>query len=183
MAGAKKVQQVLATPGASESEPSVLSRFIKGPPNAVKDVEKTFTNIFPLDDTPAGLSARKIATDTKLCNSYVLKPQREGGGNNIYRSAIPPFLASLPDSHWKSYILMEIITPPPVQNLILRNGAIEKGGVICELGVYGTCLWDSSTTEVLHNEEAGYLLRTKGDKSEEGGVAAGFGSMDSCTLV
>ena len=183
LAGAKKVQQVLATPSASESEPSVLSRFIKSPPSAVEGVEKTFTNIFPLDDTPAGLSARGIATDAKLCNSYVLKPQREGGGNNIYRSAIPPFLASIPESHWKSYILMEIITPPPVQNLILRNGAIEKGGVICELGVYGTCLWDSSTKEILSNEEAGYLLRTKGDKSEEGGVAAGFGSMDSCTLV
>jgi len=183
LAGTKKVQQVLATPSASESEPSVLSRFIKSPPSAVEGVEKTFTNIFPLDDTPAGLSARGIATDAKLCNSYVLKPQREGGGNNIYRSAIPPFLASIPESHWKSYILMEIITPPPVQNLILRNGAIEKGGVICELGVYGTCLWDSSTKEILSNEEAGYLLRTKGDKSEEGGVAAGFGSMDSCTLV
>lgn len=55
--------------------------------------------------------------------------------------------------------------------------------MICELGVYGTCLWDAGTGTVLHNEEAGYLLRTKGDKSEEGGVAAGFGSMDSCALV
>ena len=183
LAGAKKVQQVLATPKESQSAPSVLSKFITSPPSAVEGVEKTFTNIFPLDDTPAGLTARKIATDAELCKSYVLKPQREGGGNNIYRSAIPPFLASLPESHWKSYILMEIITPPPVQNLILRNGAIEKGGVICELGVYGTCLWDSSTKEILYNEEAGYLLRTKGDKSEEGGVAAGFGSMDSCNLV
>jgi hypothetical protein len=78
---------------------------------------------------------------------------------------------------------MEIITPPPVQNVILRNGIIEKGGVICELGVYGTCLWNQDTKEILHNEEAGYLLRTKGDKSEEGGVAAGFGSMDSVRLV
>ena len=37
--------------------------------------------------------------------------------------------------------------------------------------------------EVQYNEEAGYLLRTKGDKSEEGGVAAGFGCMDSVSLV
>jgi glutathione synthase len=36
---------------------------------------------------------------------------------------------------------------------------------------------------VLRNEESGYLLRTKGDQSEEGGVAAGFGCMDSVTLV
>lgn len=79
---------------------------------------------------------------------------------------------------------MEIITPPPVHNVILRNGVIEKGGVICELGIYGTCLWDSKSKDILRNEGGeGYLLRTKGDKSEEGGVAAGFGSMDSCRLV
>lgn len=78
---------------------------------------------------------------------------------------------------------MELITPPAVQNIILRNGKLEQGGVICELGVYGTCLWDQETGEVLRNEEAGYLLRTKGDQSEEGGVAAGFGCMDSCRLV
>jgi len=182
LAGAKKVQQVLATPDSS-STPSILHRFIRADAEVVQQLENTFTNIFPLDDSSAGLEARKIAIDPEQCKGYVLKPQREGGGNNIYRSAIPPFLKSLPETHWKSFILMEIISPPPVHNIILRNGNLEKGGVICELGVYGTCLWDQSTKEILYNEEAGYLLRTKGDKSEEGGVAAGFGSMDSCRLV
>ncbi|PSS22501.1 hypothetical protein M430DRAFT_65660 [Amorphotheca resinae ATCC 22711] len=181
LAGAKKVQQVLATPKAP-SEPSILGRFM-GTTSGLEDLENTFTNIFPLDDSPAGLEARKIAVDPERCKGYVLKPQREGGGNNIYRSAIPPFLKSLPETHWKSYILMEIITPPPVHNMILRNGVVEKGGVICELGIYGTCVWDGTTKQLLHNEGAGYLLRTKGDQSEEGGVAAGFGSMDSCRLV
>jgi glutathione synthetase len=182
LSGAKKVQQVLAAP-TSPSTPSILNRFTQNTPHETSALEKTFTNIYPLDSSPAGLSARKIATDPSLSKGYVLKPQREGGGNNIYRSSIPPFLASIPETHWKSFILMEIITPPPVQNVILRNGIIEKGGVICELGVYGTCLWNQDTKEILHNEEAGYLLRTKGDKSEEGGVAAGFGSMDSVRLV
>lgn len=181
LAGAKKIQQVLATP--TSSTPSILNRFIKNRSTDIEQLERTFTNIFPLDDSPAGLEARKLAVDEEQCKSYVLKPQREGGGNNTYRSAIPPFLKSLPETHWKSYILMEIITPPPVHNIILRNGVLEQGGVICELGVYGTCLWNQATKEVLHNEEAGYLLRTKGDKSEEGGVAAGFGSMDSVRLV
>lgn len=183
LAGAKKVQQVLATPKSAD-EPPILHRFMQSSAENITALEKTFTNIYPLDSTPSGLSARKIALDPELSKGYVLKPQREGGGNNIYRSAIPPFLQSLPETHWKSYILMEIITPPPVHNMILRNGVVEKGGVICELGIYGTCLWDSKSKEVLHNEGGeGYLLRTKGDKSEEGGVAAGFGSMDSCRLV
>jgi glutathione synthetase len=181
LAGAKKVQQVLATPSASGSA-SPLTRFLSDKPT-ISGLEKTFTNIFPMDDTPAGLEARKIALDPEQCKRYVLKPQREGGGNNTYRSAIPPFLKSLPESHWKSFILMELITPPPVHNMILRNGNVEQGGVICELGVYGTCLWNSEGRKVLWNKKAGYLLRTKGDQSEEGGVAAGFGAMDSCLLV
>ncbi|RFU25251.1 hypothetical protein B7463_g11089, partial [Scytalidium lignicola] len=182
LAGAKKVQQVLATPISPSSVP-ILDRFIPSSNPERSKLEETFTNIYPFDESPAGLEARKIALDPEKCKGYVLKPQREGGGNNIYRSSIPPFLKSLPETHWKSYILMEIITPPPVRNLILRNGAIEKGGVICELGIYGTCLWDQKSKEILHSEEAGYLLRTKGDKSEEGGVAAGFGCMDSVRLV
>lgn len=182
LAGTKKVQQVLATPRPA-STPSALSKFVKDDTPEAAELWKTFTNIYPMDTSEAGLEARKKAQDPKQAEAYVLKPQREGGGNNIYRGAIPEFLKSVPEEHWGSYILMEIITPPPISNLILRNGNVEKGGVICELGVYGTCLWDQGTGEIHHNETAGYLLRTKGDKSEEGGVAAGYGCMDSCYLV
>ncbi len=75
-----------------------------------------------------------------------------------------------------------------------------SGNVISELGIFGTCLWrtnSKSTTEdtgqkkdagvitipeILHNEEGGYLLRTKASGSDEGGVAAGFSSLDSLIL-
>ncbi|KAK3375503.1 hypothetical protein B0H63DRAFT_513425 [Podospora didyma] len=185
LAGMKKVQQVLATPESDGSHSSALRRFIKGD-DKVEGLWRTFTNIFPMDDTTAaGQKARCLATDPAACQGYVLKPQREGGGNNTYRSAIPGYLQSIPEAHWGSYILMELITPPPLSNIILRNGQLEHGGVICELGVYGTCLWDQTSRDgkILHSEESGYLLRTKGDQSEEGGVAAGFGCMDSVSLV
>lgn len=189
LAGTKKVQQILATPQHDASQPSPLSRFIPDDDNgsgnaSAQALRRTFTNIYPMDGTsPAGLWARETALDARRCGTYVLKPQREGGGNNVYRGAIPAFLRSVPEEHWGSYILMELIAPPPLSNVILRGGEVETGGVICELGVYGTCLWDQGTGEVRRNEGAGYLLRTKGDKSEEGGVAAGFGCMDSVALV
>ncbi|PHH83242.1 hypothetical protein CDD82_2853 [Ophiocordyceps australis] len=182
LAGTKKVQQVLATPRAA-SEPSILGRFINDDTESAAALRKTFTNIYPMDASAIGIEARSKALDPTSCQAYVLKPQREGGGNNKYRGAIPDFLHSVPEEHWGSYILMELITPPPLSNLILRNGNVEQGGVICELGVYGACLWNHETGEVEYNKEAGYLLRTKGDTSEEGGVAAGFGCMDSCVLV
>jgi glutathione synthase len=188
LAGTKKIQQVLATPGSAH-----LSRFL--PDVAVAErVRATFTNIYPMDESPEGLEARKLALDHESCRGFVLKPQREGGGNNVYRGDIPGYLKGLgKEELYKAYILMEIIEPPPVRNVILRNGVLEKGGVIGELGVYGACLWEQCGEEgregkemqgkVLYNEEAGWLLRTKGDKSEEGGVAAGFGAMDSVLLV
>lgn len=183
VAGTKKVQQLLATPRTDTGSPSVLGRFLPDDAPSTAEVWRTFTNIFPMDTSEAGLKARQIAQDPTLCQNYVLKPQREGGGNNYYRGDIPTFLASTPEAHWGAHILMELITPPRQENVILRNGAIEEGGVVCELGVYGTCVWDQRTGAVLRNEEAGYLLRTKGDTSNEGGVAAGFGCMDSCSLV
>jgi glutathione synthetase len=188
LAGCKKVQQVLATPHSPH-----LKRFLPDEKEAAKVLE-TFAPIYPLDESEAGKEAAKLAQDPASAVRYVLKPQREGGGNNIYRKAIPPFLEKLPKTHWPAYILMEMIEPPPLRNTILRNGELHSGGVIGELGVYGVCLWrnaskkrDASGQEqersILENWQAGYLLRTKGDQSEEGGVAAGFGAVDSCCLV
>lgn len=186
LAGTKKVQQVLATPHSPH-----LARFLPDKAKAAA-VQKTFAPIYPLDDkSEAGLEARKLALDPKTAARYVLKPQREGGGNNVYRGAIPEFLKSQPESHWPAHILMEMIEPPALTNSLLRNGELQKGGVIGELGVYGVCLWRNrikggehvGVMEMLENKEAGYLLRTKGDQSEEGGVAAGFGAVDSACLV
>ena len=178
LAGTKKVQQVLATPGTDH-----VARLLKKDSMA-KRVEKTFAAIYPIDDSEAGKTAKSLATDPEKCKSYVLKPQREGGGNNIYRSAIPPFLRELGDeSKWRGHILMELIEPPAQSNTILREGKIREGEVIAELGIFGTCIWRRNEREILWNSEAGYLLRTKGKESEEGGVAAGFGSIDSVCLV
>ncbi|PNS15361.1 Glutathione synthetase [Sphaceloma murrayae] len=184
LSGAKKVQQVLATPSSPH-----LSHFL--PASRASEVLKTFAPIYPLDTSPAGQHARSLALDPETAKNYVLKPQREGGGNNVYRTKIPDFLRGIPEAQWPAYILMEMINPPPLQNVILRNGEVQKGGVIGELGVYGVMLWRNKleqgehmgVQEVLVNKEAGYLLRTKGDTSEEGGVAAGFGAVDSVLLV
>ena len=190
LAGAKKIQQVLASPSSSH-----LSHFLSNPAITQK-VRNTFTNIFPLDDSEAGLKAQRLALNPVTARGYVLKPQREGGGNNIYRDAIPSFLRNeVPKEKWKSYILMELIEPPALSNSIFRNGEIQTGGVVNELGVFGVCLWRSAVgemgrrqirdekVEILENFSAGYLLRTKRKESEEGGVAAGFGSIDSAFLV
>src|SRR5271168_2806444 len=113
--------------------------------------------MYPLDSSQQGLQARELAFSNS--EAYVLKPQREGGGNNIYRSKIPSFLKSLPDeSHYNAYILMELIQPPPLDNSIIREGKVVTGPVIGELGVYGTIVWHEDG-RIIQNEMAGWLLR------------------------
>jgi len=183
LAGSKKVQQVLATPSSPTLDHFLSSTAFK---HSIERIKATFTAIYPLDHSPAGQKAISIAKDPVKSRGYVLKPQREGGGNNIHGAKIPPFLASLGDDEkkYRGHILMELIEPPALTNTIFRNGEIQNGGVIGELGVYGVCLWrDGEKDAILENSEAGFLLRTKGRESEEGGVAAGFGSVDSVCLI
>lgn len=160
----------------------------------IERIRRTFVPIYPVDDSEAGKTAVALATDAEKAVDYVLKPQREGGGNNIYGARIPDFLRELGDDKrkWRGHILMELIKPPALCNSILRNGEVRSGEVIGELGVFGVCLWRNGggnergledEGEVVENWEAGFLLRTKGRESEEGGVAAGFGAVDSPCLV
>lgn len=185
LAGCKKIQQILATPGSTH-----VARFLAPHSPFLGRIQQTFTNIYPLDATPAGRHAIRLATDPETSAKYVLKPQREGGGNNIYGTKIPPFLKSLGDDErqWRAYILMELIEPPAVRNFRFRDREVKSGEVMTELGIFGVCLWnskriDGAKAQILENFGAGWLLRTKGRESEEGGVAAGFGVIDSVCLV
>ncbi|KAK5306402.1 Glutathione synthetase [Exophiala xenobiotica] len=188
LAGSKKVQQVLTSrpPG-----PNHLKTFLPNHSDAaLESLRSTFAPQYSLSSTDPAVKAEgiKLALDPTTAANHVLKPQREGGGNNIYRTNIPPFLKSIPESEWKQYILMELIHPPEeAHNTALRrDGAVYTSDVISELGIFGTCLWKNSPgvkqPEVMHNTEGGYLMRTKAKDSDEGGVAAGFSSLDSLIL-
>ncbi|KAJ9612148.1 Glutathione synthetase [Cladophialophora chaetospira] len=190
LSGSKKVQQVLTSrPPDTDHLKAFLTEHSEA---TLESLRSTFAPQYSLSASqleatsePEGI---RLALDEKSAVNHVLKPQREGGGNNIYRDNIPPFLNSIPKDQWKQYILMELIHPPSAaKNTVLRSdGQVVSGNVISELGIFGTCLWrtvpGNTVPEILHNTEGGYLLRTKGKDSDEGGVAAGFSSLDSLIL-
>lgn len=178
LSGSKKIQQVLAEP----TGPDQLSSFLGDTdPALIAKLRSTFAPQYSLSSDGRG---RELALNPETALNHVLKPQREGGGNNIYKSEIPDFLRSIPETDWKRWVLMELITPPAdAKNVVLRSdGEVLRGNVIGELGVYGTILWDQSAGKILHNEQGGWLMRTKGKDVNEGGVAAGFSSLDSILL-
>ncbi|RIA86206.1 glutathione synthase [Glomus cerebriforme] len=173
LVGAKKVQQLLAMPG-------IVEKYVTDPTEA-KKLRASFAGLHPLDSSPEGEAAVKLAM--KNPESYVMKPQREGGGNNIYANDIPPMLSKLSVSERSSYILMDLIQPPLMKNIILRQGELIKGEMISELGIYGIFIGGEGENEVIMNEIGGHLLRTKGRKTNEGGVATGFAVIDSPLLI
>lgn len=204
LAGAKKVQQVLAEPGrletflargsaADSTIPAVLT------PSAGALLSDSFTSLYPLDNSPRGVAALALAYAQP--QRFVLKPQREGGGNNIYKADIPAFLDALAAQdvgkvataprEREAYILMDLIQPPRhIESIMVRAGESVGGRtqVISELGIYGVALFSANPTAVggahiLVNQTAGHLLRTKGQDSDEGGVAVGYSVIDSPCLV
>ncbi|OJD20995.1 glutathione synthetase [Blastomyces percursus] len=179
LSGCKKVQQVLADPNAKTDH---LTHFL--PTTSSETIEKIRATFAPQYDLSTSGRGRELALNPSTAVNHVLKPQREGGGNNIYRDAIPGFLRAMPEKDWKGWILMELIQPPDAaKNIMLRSdGEVLSGHVISELGVFGTALWKDDG-ELVHNEQGGWLLRTKGKESDEGGVAAGFSSLDSLLLL
>lgn len=174
LSGTKKVQQAL-------TDLELLHSFMPDLPKSdLRELQDTFVKIYPLDNSKEGQLAKKLAFESP--ERFVLKPQREGGGNNIYKTNIPGFLNSIDESEWGAYILMDIINPPTYENKILRQGKILSESILLELGIFGTILFNEDSGQVLSCDNAGHLLRSKVSSSDEGGVAAGFGCLDNIYL-
>lgn len=137
-------------------------------------------------------------------DKLVLKPQREGGGNNVYKGDIPAFLDGLSGEERRAWIAMALIVPPAGVGSYLVRAMSSAGGAgtngngneereksvraetISELGIFGWALFGKDEgMGVVRKErgDVGWLMRTKGVESNEGGVAAGFSVLDSVVLV
>ncbi|XP_067652118.1 glutathione synthetase-like [Haliotis asinina] len=173
LAGLKKIQQELTLPGSVE-------QFIKDP-TAVKRIRATFVKQYSLDLGPEGNQGLELGkTDPDM---YVVKPQREGGGNNLYRNDIREFLEKHTNSKERNaYILMERIFPKAHKNYLVSPGrSFVLSDVTSELGIYGVYI--GSATEEKMNMQCGHILRTKLLGTDEGGLCSGHACLDTPFLV
>jgi len=200
LAGGKKVQEVLTQPGVLEHFLCDEKKWGKDVFNTqdVDELRQSFMSMWGLDvgedmltpDHEAIKSGKEefgTRTARERAHTLVLKPQREGGGNNVYKDSVPAFLDKLPPQERQAWIAMELIIPPEgTGNYLVRGGGVDKAvvkvDVVSELGIFGWTLFGGPTGEV-SQEEAGWLVRTKGKESDEGGVATGFSVLDSILLV
>uniref|UniRef100_A0A8C0B762 Glutathione synthetase n=1 Tax=Buteo japonicus TaxID=224669 RepID=A0A8C0B762_9AVES len=174
LAGTKKVQQELSRPGT-------LERLLPGRTEAIARIRATFAGLYSLDMGEEGdkIAATAIADPDR----FVLKPQREGGGNNLYGEELRQVLEKIRDSPERtSYILMDKIKPQPAMNYLLRaHSPLQVSECISELGIFG--VYVRQDKEMVMNKAAGHLLRTKAIEHADGGVAAGVAVLDSPYLV
>ncbi|GFS06304.1 glutathione synthetase [Elysia marginata] len=167
--GSKKVQQELARPG-------VLEKFISSR-HSIDMLRATFADLYSLDLGPEGDKAVEMAIVSP--EKFVLKPQREGGGNNLYNTEIAKFLSEHKSSKERNaYILMERIFPWQQRNYLVKSGVpFVLSNVVSEIGVYG--IYIGTAAEEIENFECGHMMRTKISDTDEGGVVAGFAVLDT----
>lgn len=170
LVGTKKIQQVLDNPGEVE-------RFVEDA-NDANLIRACFARQYSLAPGEDGDKAAKMALQKP--DDFVLKPQREGGGNNLYSAELKAALESMSVEERSAFVLMDRLRPVKVQNTLVRAGAWQEAEIVSEFGVYGvhvTC--DGGHVD---NEIGGTLLRSKLATQDDGGVAAGVAVLDSPRL-
>ncbi|XP_027933431.1 glutathione synthetase, chloroplastic-like [Vigna unguiculata] len=170
LVGTKKIQQELAKPG-------VLERFVENKDHVAK-LRSCFAGLWSLEDSDI---VKKAIENPEL---FVMKPQREGGGNNIYGNDLKESLLKLQESGSEedaAYILMQRIFPATFPAILVRDGNWSTDHVISEAGIFSTYLRNKD--KIIINKESGYTVRTKVSSSYEGGVLPGFGVIDTAYLT
>jgi len=165
LAGMKIVQQQL-------SQAQILTNFI--PDSTTRQrLQACFMPFLSLD--------QDISPALAQPQHYVLKPQREGGGHNLYGQDWLKALKTMSNKEKQAWVLMRLINSKTQQNkLVLQGQVSDNVAVISELGIYQTCLSDGKNYQ---HHNSGHLLRTKFAHHQEGGIAAGFAALDSPQLL
>ena len=171
--GAKKVQQALAVPG-------VLEKFTRSKEEADL-LASSFAGLYALGEGDDQSTVDMAIADP---HAFVLKPQREGGGNNLYDDDLVEALKTMSYKERGGFILMQKILPPTAHGLLVRRGKIVyDGDCVCELGVFGISLREYGSDRILMDEVVGHILRAKSVETDEGGVAAGYAFLSSPKLI
>ncbi|GJN13438.1 hypothetical protein PR202_gb00141 [Eleusine coracana subsp. coracana] len=124
--------KALATAWAEYSN----QRFLENTTDVDK-VRKCFAGLWSLEDDNILISAIESP------ELFVLKPQREGGGNNIYGDDLRKTLIRLHKDgrdERAAYILMQRIFPPASPCYLVREGTCTRHNAVSEFGIFGAYL-------------------------------------------
>ena len=112
---------------------------------------------------------------------FVLKPQREGGANNLFNSQIKAAVEELTVEELGAFILMEKIQAKTNTNIHCDWKELKVRDSIDEIGLFHFSLWKDGCE--VSQAAGGSLIRTKLSEFEEGGVSMGYAVINSIDLT
>ena len=180
LAGSKKVQQVLAKEevvrsligkrrrkgggeGSSLDGATTTTATTSTTDAIVRNVMSTFCEMHGFTGT--SLDESLLSALRSSPSRWVLKPQREGGGNNFYGPEAVSKLEAIEPEERIAYVLMGMIRPTAFDATCVRDGNVAyRGRAVCELGVFRASLYESNWTV---RASAGRVKDDDGENEEE----------------
>ena len=177
LAGTKKIQQIwFSLPD------KVFERFGLSIASPDSEADK-IRSVFAVQGDPSVDSAMRASAIAHPAD-WVLKPQREGGGNNLFNEEMVAKLQTASHEELKQYVLMERMKPNKSQAFVSGNNADGTftariiPEAVTELGIYSIFMSHGSSIDKM----TGHMLRTKDASTDEGGVNAGFAYLDTISF-
>jgi glutathione synthase len=192
LAGTKKIQQLL-------TQRDILKQFIHND-NDCEQLLGMFTNIYSLQNDDLKKNKTILEYAKQNPSEFVLKPMREGGGNNYYDDELRQFLITADDENGNNknelnaMVLMSRISPNvSTKSYFLRRGELYLTESVSEYGIFGGFIGYVDQIDqnygqfgqgliTLYNKPFGSLIRIKAVGVNEGGVVAGFSCLSSPIL-
>jgi len=117
--------------------------------------------------------------------NYVMKPQKEGGGNNLYFDAIRKKLLEVDNPELKTYQLMDRIRPPLVRSYKAVYGKVKEVLGFTEFGICSSIIAELKDGEITIHDEmiAGMFFKNKDSNVAEAEICKGTGTVDYPLLV
>ena len=176
LANTKLIQLIL-------SEQSVLEKYVsKEDANRLARSCVAFTKLDAPYTSPSGETGLGREHALRKPDDWVLKPHREGGGNNFFGEDLVAQLKKMTSTESDAYILMEKIRQDEFSSVRMVEGKAIPCQCFTELGYFGTAYYSGPSAKADFNRANGYLLRTKDESMDEGLVLGGYSFLDSMIL-
>lgn len=177
--GTKIIQALYST---FSLDNNILYRYLEK--SEAQLIQKYCFNVYCLDVRLDKNASIVIADAQKNYNNYVLKPNRDGGGNNFFdeevKIQIDKMLMNENANALSAYILMEKIDAISFDAWFVNQRQCSKIKSNAEVGIFSCYLASESIIYV--DEVCGSYCKTKNITANEAGIKAGNGVIDSCIL-
>ena len=150
----------------------------------INDILRFFGGIYYIRDMNDEAKKELFSKIKSDPTKYILKPMREGGGNNIYGDKLTQLIpeeGNEPGDLLKISVIVDKIDSAVHESIVLRNEKISVQNSISEFSIYGIVL--SNENIFILNKSSSFLVRTKNKDEIEGGIMEGAGAVDLPCLV